>query len=297
MYPYVHYKCSNKLLRKLETLKVIDILSIEGTQIKYKFNDSFEKHLDKTLDHTRHHIITDETVDDDLVTLQGVLRTIADYLSKETPQESIYRCAEFVFNSLMTKKYGGPVPKDKRFKARSKEFFEEVHSIDVTEEVLYQRVFGNKFPKDLEVKRSGKLLPSTMVSKKLDEELDKGTSNILGVIEKLAIRMEKKFGASKKWRHFRMDELVLQTIQSMIMEHLRTAPIAEIILGEMDIQMLNNSIESLFVDITEVSSILAKKHKIPLDVVLARILNNVMMNLVLNYVKMKSEYAKRHGST
>ena len=94
-----------------------------------------------------------------------------------------------------------------------------------------------------------------------------------------------------------MDELLLQTIQGMIMEHLQTAPIAEIILEEMDIQILNNSIESLFVDIIEVSSILAKKHKIPLDVVLARILNNVMMNLVLHYVKMKSEYAKRHGST
>ena len=297
MYPYVHYKCSNKLLRELETLKVIDILSIEGTQIKYKFNDSFEKHLDKTLDDTRHHIITDETVDDDLVTLQGVLRTITNYLSKETPQENIYRCAEFVFNSLMTKKYGRRVPKDKRFGARSKEFFEEVHSIDVTEEVLYQRVFGNKFPKDVEVRRSGKLLPSTMVSKELDEELDKGTSSILEVIEKLAIEMEKKFGASKKWRHFRMDELLLQTIQGMIMEHLQTAPIAEIVLEEMDIQIFNNSIKSLFADIIEVSSILAKKHKIPLDVVLARILNNVMMNLVLHYVRMKSEYAKRHGST
>ena len=94
-----------------------------------------------------------------------------------------------------------------------------------------------------------------------------------------------------------MDELLLQTIEGMIMKHLQTAPIAEIVLEEMDIQILNNSIESLFVDIIEVSSILSKKAKVPQDVVLARILNNAIVNLVLQYVKVKSEYARRHSST
>lgn len=297
MYPNAHYKCVKKLYKELEAIGIIKVLSLKSTEIMYKFKNAFEKELNKTLDDTRYHIITDETVDDDLVTLQGVFRTITNYLSKETPHENIYRCAEFVYNSLMTKKYGRPLPKEKKFDARTKEFFEEVYSIDVTERVLYQKVFGNRFLKDKKAKRNGKLLPSSMVSKELDEELHKGTSNILDVIEKFAIQMEKKYSASKKWRHFRMDELLLQTIEGMIMKHLQTAPIAEIVLEEMDIQILNNSIESLFVDIIEVSSILSKKAKVPQDVVLARILNNAIVNLVLQYVKVKSEYARRHSST
>lgn len=295
MYPHVHYKCSNKLLRKLETLKVIDILSIEGIQIKYKFNDSFEKHLDRTLDHTRHHIITDETVDDDLVTLQGVLRTITSYLSKETPHESIYRCAEFVYNSLMSKKYGRPVPKEKKFGARAKEFFEEVYSIDVTEQVLYQKVFGNRFAKNVKAKRRGKLLPSIMVSKELDEELDRGVSNILEVIEKLAIEMEKKFEVSRKWRHFRMNELLLQTIKNMIVAHLQseTPPTSEINLDQEDIQILKNTLKLMFMDIAEVTSVIAKKNNMPFDVVLAKIISEMIANIVMHYVKLKTKYAEK----
>lgn len=295
MHPNAHYRCVKKLYKELEAIGIIKILSLNGTQIMHKFKDSFEKELNKTLDDTRYHIITDETVDDDLVTLQGVLRAIVNYLPKETPQKNVYRCAEFVYNSLMTKKYGSPLPTRKKFDARAKELVEEVHSIDVTEEILFQRIFGNRFPKDVKAKRSGKLLPSSMISKDLDEELDKGTSNILEVIKKLAMETEKKFGASRKWRHFRMDELLLQTIQSTIMDHLQTAPIAEIVLEEKDIQIFNNSIASLYADIIEVSSILAKKQKVPLDVVLARVLNNIIMNLVLHYVKIKSEYAKKYS--
>jgi hypothetical protein len=296
MYPSAHYKCMKKLLEELEAIGIIKILSINGTQIKYKFKDNFEKELNKTLDNTRYHIITDDTVDDDIVTLQGVLKAVVNYLPKKTPQKKVYRCAEFVFNSLMTMKYDIPLPKNKKFGARTKEFLEEVYSADVTEEVLYQKVFGNrKIPKNVIAKENKKMLPSSKVNKELDRELDKETSKILGIIKEMAIDVEKKFGASKKWRNFRMDELLLQTVKEMILEHLQTATIKEITLDENDIQMLNNSINSLFTDVVEISTILAKKNKIPVDVVLARNLNNIIMNLVWNYVKMKYNFIQKHG--
>lgn len=133
MYPYVHYECSNKFLGEMENLRVIDILSIEGTQIEYKFNESFERHLNKTLDDTRFHIIADETVDEDLVTMQGVLKAVLKYLQKGIPYQKIYRCAELVFNSLMMRKYGHPLSKEKKFFSRVKEFAEEVYTIPTDE--------------------------------------------------------------------------------------------------------------------------------------------------------------------
>lgn len=127
----------------------------------------------------------------------------------------------------------------------------------------------------------------------MDKELDEESQHVLDVIKRIAEKIEKS-GASKKWRNFRMDELLLQTIQDMVIDHLQNAPIAEIVLEEEDIRILNNSIDSLFADVVEMSSVIARKHKVPLDVVLARILNNVVMNLVRHYMKMKSEYARRH---
>jgi hypothetical protein len=296
MYPSAHYKCMKKFYKELEALGIIKILSIKGTQVKYKFKNDFEKELNKTLDDTRNHIFTDDTVDDDIVTLQGVLRAVVNYLPKKTSQKNVYRCAEFVFNSLMAMNYGTPLPSNKKFSARTKEFLEEVYSADVTEEVLYQKVFGGrKVTKNVIVKKNKKMLPSSRINEELDEELNKEALKIIGIVKEMAIDVEKKFGASRKWRNFRMDELLLQTIQNMILEHLQTAPIKEIVLEENDIQMLNNSIESLFTDIMEVSVILAKKNKIPMDVVFARNLNNVIMNLVRNYVKMKSDYVQRYG--
>lgn len=134
MYAYAHYKCGNNFLRELETLRVIEIILIEGTQIRYKFDDSFEKHLDKALDDARFHIITDEVVDEDLITMQGVLRAVVKYLQKETTTEKIYRCCELVFNSLMMQKYGHPLRLDKKFGYRFKEFAEEVYSVLIDED-------------------------------------------------------------------------------------------------------------------------------------------------------------------
>ena len=48
-YPNFHYKCNEKLLRDLENLKVIKVLSIKGTEVMYQFDDSFHEKLDDAL--------------------------------------------------------------------------------------------------------------------------------------------------------------------------------------------------------------------------------------------------------
>jgi|GEM_PF-6458305 len=63
MHPQAHYKCMKKLYKELEVIGIIKVLSLDGPQIMYEFKDAFEKELAKTLDETRYHIITDETVD------------------------------------------------------------------------------------------------------------------------------------------------------------------------------------------------------------------------------------------
>jgi len=137
MYPTMHYECCKKFYKELEKLGVIDILGIEGTNIMYKFNDIFKIKLDETLEETRYYIITDETVDEDIITVQGVLRAVMDYLPKSTPQKTLFHGAELVFNSLMKIKYGPSVPLDKKFNSRVKEFMQEVYRMPISENMAF----------------------------------------------------------------------------------------------------------------------------------------------------------------
>lgn len=134
-YPKVHYDCSDRLYSEMEELGVIKVLSKLGTNISYRFTDSFQRMLDKSLDDVRFHTTTDETVDSDIVDMQGVIKAVQDYLPKGMPTRKLYRCAELVFNSLMMPIYGKPVPDDKRFHSRVREFVEEVTSIPISKEV------------------------------------------------------------------------------------------------------------------------------------------------------------------
>lgn len=132
-YPKFHYECNEAILKRFEALGVISYLVIQGTEIMYSLNDSFQKALDKELDDTHYHIVTDQAVDDDIVTMLGVIRAVANYLPKETPKKDVHFCIEFVFNALMMQKYGRPVPMDKRFHSRAKEFAKEVYTFDTDE--------------------------------------------------------------------------------------------------------------------------------------------------------------------
>jgi len=140
-YPKFHYKCNEGFLKKLETLKIIKHLVILGPQLMYSLDDSFEEILDRELEDARHYIATDETVDDDIVTMIGVVRAVGKYVPEGTETEG-YGCSEFVFNSLMMEKYGTPVPEVKRFHSRIEEYAREVHTMPVDETtVCYLKAF------------------------------------------------------------------------------------------------------------------------------------------------------------
>ena len=80
LYPNVHYKCSDRLFDEMERRKVIKILSRIGTKVAYTFTDSFKKVLDESIHDAHYYIIADETVDDDIVDMQGVIRSVLKYL-------------------------------------------------------------------------------------------------------------------------------------------------------------------------------------------------------------------------
>lgn len=295
----IHFNCSVALQNKMETLGIIRIISRSKSKISYKLTPKFDKLLQKCMSHAHTHIIHDDTVDEDIVDMQGVIRAVHESVRDSATISELGHFCNVIFNGLMMQKYGCPLPQEKTFYSRAKEFAEEVYSIDPREKEelgLFKQVFSEV----TQEKATGtlKTLPKKVeisdLSKKLDKELDEACDHVLDVIRKIARKIEES-GASKKWRNFRMDELLLQTITDMIMDHLQNAPISEIVLGEEDIGILNNAVDPMFADIVELSSVVARKCKLPLDVVLARLLNNVVMNLVLHYVKMKSEYARRHG--
>jgi len=99
----------------LEAYRIINILTYAGTNIIYKFSDSFDNILRMELCRTSYYIINDNTVDDDIVVLQGVLKTVYNYLPKKIRKQKFIIFSQFVFNSLMFLKYDAPLPEKKRF--------------------------------------------------------------------------------------------------------------------------------------------------------------------------------------
>jgi len=75
------------------------------------------------------------SVDEDIVDLQGVIKGVYKYLPENIPKHIFVYVSQFVFNSLMSIKYGLPIPEDKNFTYRIKEFFEEVYSMELCEKI------------------------------------------------------------------------------------------------------------------------------------------------------------------
>jgi hypothetical protein len=295
----IHFSCAAKLQNEMEKLGIIKIVSRSESKISYKLTPKFDNCLQDSISHAHTHIIHDDTVDEDIVDMQGVIRAIHEYVGDSVADKELWHFSSVIFNGLMIQRHGYPLLEEKKFHSRAKEFYEEIYSIgsnDEEELSLFKRVFheGSQEKVTGTLKTLPKMVEVQNLSEKLDKELDEASDRVLDILKKIARKIEKS-GASKKWRNFRMDELLLQTVKDMIIAQLQNAPIAEIVLGEEDIGILNNSIDSMFADVAELSSAIARKHKVPLDVVLARMLNNVIMNLILHYVKMKSEYARNHG--
>jgi len=87
---------------------------------------------------TSYYIINDNTVDDDIVVLQGVLKTVYNYLPKKIRKQKFIIFSQFVFNSLVFLKYDAPLPENKTFSSRVKEFINEVYSIKMNKKEIQE---------------------------------------------------------------------------------------------------------------------------------------------------------------
>jgi len=123
------------MYNELVKYKIISIISKVGTNIAYKFTDSFWNYLHDFLEENRYYIIIDDTIDIDIVDLQGVIKAVCKYLPEDTPKDILIYTSQFVFNSIMSIKYGLPIPKEKNFTSRIEEFFKEVYSMELSEEI------------------------------------------------------------------------------------------------------------------------------------------------------------------
>ena len=115
----------------LERFKIMRIIKKEGTLIHWDIMSSFGNLLNKEMGAIRTRIITDDTVDEDIIELQAVIKAVLKRVPKQMSEEKIFVYCEAMFNGLMTRKYGFPLPEDKKFHSRVKEFAQEVYTIEV----------------------------------------------------------------------------------------------------------------------------------------------------------------------
>ena len=129
----MHNKCVVKIQEEMEELGMIEVIWRKGTKFAWKFTKSFEKFLYDTIDFTHKHILHDETVNDDIIDMQGVIKAVQNYVPNSTSDVKVGFYVQFIFDSMMMLKYGRPLPHDKRFASRAKEFLQEIYSMPISE--------------------------------------------------------------------------------------------------------------------------------------------------------------------
>lgn len=134
LYPKLHQRCANKVFKDLERFKIIRVIKKQGMLVQFEIRNPFLSLLSEETKSAYSHIVTDDTVDEDILELQAVIKAILKRVPKETPQGKIGTYCELVFNNLMTLRYGSPVPEDKKFHSRVKEFAQEIYTLEIDKE-------------------------------------------------------------------------------------------------------------------------------------------------------------------
>jgi len=142
--------------------------------------------------------------------------------------------------------------------------------------------------------RHGKIVEVSDVDAELDARLGRASQEVLDIIKEIALKMEEKFGASKTWRGWRIDELLLQQIRDMIVTHLQDYPTEfETLLTEENDPTLATAFRSVLTSVTEAVANVTRQRKVPADVVFVRIIHNMIANLIIAYVKIKMDRSMR----
>ena len=131
LYPKVHYRCANKVYKDLERFKIIRVIKQQGPLIQGEIRNSFLNLLEEEMKIVQSHIATDETVHEDILELWAVIQAVMKRIPKQTSEDRIGVYCVTVFNALMIIKYGSPLPEDKKFHSRVKEFAEEIYTFEI----------------------------------------------------------------------------------------------------------------------------------------------------------------------
>lgn len=131
----LHQECVKKAAQDVDELGIIHLISAAEGSIAASFQEGFMEDLRKEQDRVRSHTLIDDTVEDDILTLLAVFGTMRTFISR-VPRDRLYYFSNNVFNSLMSQKYGSPVPPSKKFEARVKEYFQQVRSIPLDKETF-----------------------------------------------------------------------------------------------------------------------------------------------------------------
>jgi hypothetical protein len=289
-----HYECVKQALQEMDRLGIIHAIGVTDGKVMGSFQDSFMSELEKQESLVRSHTLVDDTVDDDILTLLGVFGAMHRYVNRVSPEKLVSYTGN-VFNSLMSMKYGSPVPPSKKFDARVKEYFEEVKSLPTDKETFdfFSRHLGReaKAPD-----KHGMVVEVADLDKELDAKLSHVSQQLLETIEKVALKMEEKLGASTTWRGWRMDELLLQQIRDLEVAHLQMYP-AEFEkkqVVEENAPKLEAAFQSFLENVREAVSNISQESHVPIEVVLARVIHNTITNLATTYQNVKLSYAKKH---
>lgn len=129
----LHQECVTKAAQDMDRLGIIHLVSTTEGNITASFQEGFMKGLQTEQDLVRSHTLIDDAIDDGILTLIAVFGTMRKFRSR-VPPERLYHYSNNVFNSLMSQKYGSPVPPSKKFEARVKEYLREVKSIPLDKE-------------------------------------------------------------------------------------------------------------------------------------------------------------------
>jgi hypothetical protein len=289
-----HEECVKQAMQEMDRLGIIHAIGVTDGKVMGSFQDSFMSELEKQESLVRSHTLVDDTVDEDILTLLGVFGAMHRYVNRVSPRKLVAFTGN-VFNSLMSVKYGSPVPPSKKFDARAIEYFEEVKSLPTDEETFdfFSKHLGRQ---EKAPDKHGMIVEVADLDKELDAKLDHASQQLLDTIEEVALKMEEKFGASTTWRGWRMDELLLQQIRDLVLAHLQTYP-AEFEknqVAEENALKLEAAFQSFLESVRQVVSNVSQQSQVPSEVVLARVIHNAIANLATTYEKLKLSYAKKH---
>lgn len=101
LFPKIHYRCANRAYKDLERFKIIRVVKKQGTLVQGEIRNSFLNLLNQEMKAIQSHAITDDSVNEDILELQAVVKGVMTRVPRQTSQNKLAVYCELVFNAIM----------------------------------------------------------------------------------------------------------------------------------------------------------------------------------------------------